>query len=195
MKLLICTNNENKIKEIKQALALMPINIITLFDLKDDFNVKETGSTFQENALMKAKYFGDKYQMLSLADDTGLEVAYLNGGPGVYTKRYEKTAERRNQKLLKELKGITNRKANFKTVLCLYNPQTNKEFYFTGTVNGEIAETPRGEEGFGYDPIFYLNNLNKTMAELTLEEKNEISHRGLAIKKLKEFLDENINNL
>lgn len=194
MKLLLCTLNKNKIKEIKQFLKDSPINIITLFDLKETIKVKEDGLTFKENALIKAKYYGTKHQIIAIGDDTGLEVDYLNGGPGVYTNRYEKTDKKRNEKLLKELLNAKNRKARFKTVIALYNPFNEKEYYFEGVVNGEISKTYRGSNGFGYDPIFYIPKLKKTMAEISVEKKNDISHRGKELKSLKEFLNENINN-
>lgn len=193
MKLLLCTLNKNKIKEIKQFLKETSFSIITLFDLNETTEVKEDGLTFKENALIKAKYYGDKHQIIAIGDDTGLEVDYLSGGPGVYTNRYEKTPQKRNEKLLKELSDTDNRKARFKTVIALYNPFDKKEYYFEGVVNGEISKTMKGTLGFGYDPVFYILELNKTMAEISIDEKNMISHRGRALKSLKEFLDENIN--
>lgn len=193
MKLLLCTLNKNKIKEIKQFLKETSFSIITLFDLNETTEVKEDGLTFKENALIKAKYYGDKHQIIAIGDDTGLEVDYLSGGPGVYTNRYEKTPQKRNEKLLKELSDTDNRKARFKTVIALYNPFDKKEYYFEGVVNGEISKTMKGTLGFGYDPVFYIPELNKTMAEISIAEKNMISHRGRALKSLKEFLDENIN--
>lgn len=195
MKLLLCTFNKNKIKEIKRAFKKSPVSIITLFDLKDNEEVSESGLTFEENALIKAKHYGLKHQMMSLGDDTGLQVDYLDGGPGVFTNRYERTVELRNKKLLKELKNVTNRNAQFKTVMCLYDPFKEKEYYFTGVLEGSISNRPIGTLGFGYDPIFFVEEKGKTMGELSLEEKNEISHRGKAINLLKEFLNENINNI
>lgn len=195
MKLLLCTLNKNKIKEISEVLKNTPINIITLFDLKDNEDVVEDGLTIEANALIKAKHYGDKHQMLAIADDTALEVDYLAGGPGVHTKRYEKTDELRNKKLIRELANTSNKKARFRTVVCLYNPKNKKEYYFEGIVNGLIVDEPRGNYGFGYDPIFYIKEKDKTMAELTVEEKNEISHRGKAIKLFGEFINENINNI
>lgn len=195
MKLLLCTLNKNKIIEIKERFKSLPIDIITLFDLKDNEEVVENGKTFSENALIKAMFYGQKHNLLSLADDTGLELDALGGGPGVFTNRYERTEERRNKKLLKELQGVNNRDAQFKTVMVLFNPLTKEEYYFEGVVKGEIAFKPKGNKGFGYDPIFYIKELNKTMAELTTSEKNDISHRGKALKSLKEFLNENINNI
>lgn len=195
MKLLLCTFNKNKIKEIKQTLKNIPIDIITLFALNDHENITENGLTLEENALIKAKHYGLKHKIIALADDTGLEVDFLSGAPGVHTNRYEKTDELRNKKLLKALKKTTNRKARFKTVICLYNFSNNKEYYFTGIIDGFITNRPKGVNGFGYDPIFYLKEKKKTMAELTLKEKNEISHRGKAMKLLQEFLNENINNI
>lgn len=195
MKLLLCTLNENKIKEITLALKDLPIEIITLFNLKDNENHVETGLTLEENSFLKAKHYGSKHQLLALGDDTGLQVDFLSGAPGVYTNRYEKTAELRNKKLLNALKDTNNKKANFKTVFCLYNPLNENKYYFTGILEGFITESLKGENGFGYDPIFYLKEHNKTLAELTMTEKNELSHRGKAVKLLKEFLNENINNI
>lgn len=195
MKLLLCTLNDNKIKEITKALNKMPIDIITLFSLNDNEDVNETGTTLKENAFLKAKHYGEKHQMLALGDDTGLEVDHLLGGPGIHTKRYAKTDALRNEKLLRNLKNIANRNALFKTVICVYNPFKKEDYYFEGIINGFITKEPKGTHGFGYDPIFYVNEKNKTMAELSLEEKNEISHRGKAIKLLQEFLYENINNI
>lgn len=193
MKLLICTHNENKIKEIKDKLASLPISIISLIDLKDNETVEENGLTFRANALIKARYYGDKYNMIALGDDTGLEVLALGGGPGVFTNRYETTPERRNMRLLSELKEAKDRTARFKTSMALYVPKTGEIYYFEGSIEGEITKEPKGTQGFGYDPLFYVKELGKTMAEVDLSVKNEISHRGLALTALKEFLNETIN--
>ncbi len=193
MKLLICTHNENKIKEIKDKLASLPINIISLIDLNDNEIVEEDGLTFRANALIKAKHYGDKYNMIALGDDTGLEVVALDGAPGVFTNRYESTTERRNMRLLNDLKGVEERTARFKTSIALYVPKTGEIYYFEGVIEGEITQEPKGTQGFGYDPIFYVKELDKTMAEVDLNVKNEISHRGLALSALKEFLNETID--
>ncbi len=195
MKLLICTHNENKIKEMASYLNNLAIKFVSLKDLNDFEEVNEDGTTFAENALIKAKYFGQKHQIIALADDSGLEVLFLNMAPGVCSHRYERTTKKRNKKLLKNLKGVQNRTAFFTTILALYNPFNQNVSYFEGKVEGLIAKKARGNYGFGYDPVFYLPELDKTMAQISLSEKLKISHRGKALEKLKEYLDENINNI
>ncbi|MCK9492854.1 MAG: RdgB/HAM1 family non-canonical purine NTP pyrophosphatase [Acholeplasmataceae bacterium] len=195
MKLLICTHNENKINEIKGTLLDLNIEVVTLKDLNDETEVIEDGLTFQENAYIKASYFGHKHQLLSLSDDSGLEVEHLNGGPGVYSARFAGNDLENNKKLLYTLTNVQNRNAQFKTVLALYNPNTNEVKYFEGTLKGKITEQLIGRNGFGYDPVFYVPEIGKTLAELTKEEKLKVSHRGKALEKLKEAFNENFNNI
>jgi len=195
IKLLICTHNENKINEIKGTLLDLNIEVVTLKDLNDETEVIEDGLTFQENAYIKASYFGHKHQLLSLSDDSGLEVKHLNGGPGVYSARYAGNDLENNKKLLYTLTNVQNRNAQFKTVLALYNPNTNEVKYFEGTLKGKITEQLIGRNGFGYDPVFYVPEIGKTLAELTKEEKLKVSHRGKALEKLKEAFNENFNNI
>lgn len=195
IKLLICTHNENKINEIKGTLLDLNIEVVTLKDLNDETEVIEDGLTFQENAYIKASYFGHKHQLLSLSDDSGLEVEHLNGGPGVYSARYAGNDLENNKKLLYTLTNVQNRNAQFKTVLALYNPNTNEVKYFEGTLKGKITEQLIGRNGFGYDPVFYVPEIGKTLAELTKEEKLKVSHRGKALEKLKEAFNENFNNI
>ncbi|MDD4468720.1 MAG: RdgB/HAM1 family non-canonical purine NTP pyrophosphatase [Acholeplasmataceae bacterium] len=195
IKLLICTHNENKINEIKGTLLDLNIEVVTLKDLNDETEVIEDGLTFQENAYIKASYFGHKHQLLSLSDDSGLEVKHLNGGPGVYSARYAGNDLENNKKLLYTLTNVQNRNAQFKTVLALYNPNTNEVNYFEGTLKGKITEQLIGRNGFGYDPVFYVPEIGKTLAELTKEEKIKVSHRGKALEKLKEAFNENFNNI
>ncbi|MDD4823854.1 MAG: RdgB/HAM1 family non-canonical purine NTP pyrophosphatase [Acholeplasmataceae bacterium] len=195
IKLLICTHNENKINEIKGTLLDLNIEVVTLKDLNDETEVIEDGLTFQENAYIKASYFGHKHQLLSLSDDSGLEVEHLNGGPGVYSARYAGNDLENNKKLLYTLTNVQNRNAQFKTVLALYNPNTNEVNYFEGTLKGKITEQLIGRNGFGYDPVFYVPEIGKTLAELTKEEKLKVSHRGKALEKLKEAFNENFNNI
>ncbi|MFA6988370.1 MAG: RdgB/HAM1 family non-canonical purine NTP pyrophosphatase, partial [Acholeplasmataceae bacterium] len=170
IKLLICTHNENKINEIKGTLLDLNIEVVTLKDLNDETEVIEDGLTFQENAYIKASYFGHKHQLLSLSDDSGLEVEHLNGGPGVYSARFAGNDLENNKKLLYTLTNVQNRNAQFKTVLALYNPNTNEVKYFEGTLKGKITEQLIGRNGFGYDPVFYVPEIGKTLAELTKEE-------------------------
>ncbi|MGI6359759.1 MAG: RdgB/HAM1 family non-canonical purine NTP pyrophosphatase [Acholeplasmatales bacterium] len=186
MEILLVTKNENKVKEIKEALKGKDYELVTLSDLNDYDEVEETGLTFKENAALKAKYYGKKYHKVVLADDSGLEVFSLDGRPGVHSNRYAKTQNDANQKLIKEVHG-KDPSARFVTVLCLYNPFTREEKYYKGTLEGKIINTPRGTNGFGYDPIFLLPE-GRTLAELSLEEKVLISHRSRALQKLRRDL-------
>lgn len=190
-KLVFATNNFNKIKEIK---ALVPdhIELLSLNDIGCIEDIPETSATIEGNALQKAQYVKEKYGYDCFADDTGLEVESLNGAPGVYSARYageEKDNQANINKLLKELSGKTNRKARFKTVIALV--LNNKEYTFEGICNGNIISEKRGEEGFGYDPVFQPEGYSTTFAEMSLREKSEISHRGRATRKLVEFLNKN----
>lgn len=183
MDLLIATKNKGKIKELKKMFESFKINIKTL----DDFNiddVEETGTTFHENALIKAKYGFQKTGLLTIADDSGLEVDYLNGEPGVYSARYagyNKSDDERINFLLDKLKNAKadERNARFKCVICLYGNENIK--YYEGVWEGEILFAKQGENGFGYDPVFFDKILNKTAAELPENEKAIYSHRGKAI--------------
>ena len=188
MKLVFASNNKNKIAEI-QALVPNTIQIISLEDIGCTEEIPETSNTIEGNAILKANYVTEKYGFNCFADDTGLEVDALNGAPGVYSARYageQKDANDNMDKLLLELKDTTNRKANFKTVIALnLNGEQN---LFTGIINGTIIEEKIGTNGFGYDPIFVADGYTKTFAELTMEEKSTISHRGIAVKELILFL-------
>lgn len=189
MKLLFATQNEHKISEIKKILS-SNIAIQSLGDLKDSTDIPETGSTLEENALLKARYVYSKFNQNCFADDTGLEVEALNGAPGVYSARYAgepKSDEKNMIKLLEELKNKTNRKAHFKCVIALI--LDGKEILFEGILNGEIIPEKSGTNGFGYDPVFLPENSLKTLAEMSMEEKNKISHRAIAVKKLADFLN------
>lgn len=189
MKLLFATQNEHKISEIKKILS-SNIAIQSLGDLKDSTDIPETGSTLEENALLKARYVYSKFNQNCFADDTGLEVEALNGAPGVYSARYAgepKSDEKNMIKLLEELKNKTNRKAHFKCVIALI--LDGKEILFEGILNGKIIPEKSGTNGFGYDPVFLPENSLKTLAEMSMEEKNKISHRAIAVKKLADFLN------
>ena len=188
MKLVFASNNKNKIQEI-QALVPKTIQIVSLEDIGCTEDIPETADTIEGNAILKANYVTEKYGYDCFADDTGLEVEALNGAPGVYSARYageQKDANDNMDKLLSELKDKTNRKANFKTVIAL-NLNGNQNL-FTGIINGKIIEEKIGTNGFGYDPIFVAEGFDKTFAELTMEEKSTISHRGIAVKELILFL-------
>jgi len=188
MKLVFASNNKNKIQEI-QALVPNTFQILSLEEIGCTEDIPETADTIEGNAILKANYVTEKYGYDCFADDTGLEVEALNGAPGVYSARYageQKDANDNMDKLLSELKDKSNRKANFKTVIAL-NLNGNQNL-FTGIINGKIIEKKIGTNGFGYDPIFVADGYSKTFAELTMEEKSIISHRGIAVNELILFL-------
>jgi XTP/dITP diphosphohydrolase len=189
MKLVFASNNANKIKEIQQLIPAS-IEIVSLKDIGCTEDIPETADTIEGNAILKANYVTEKYGLNCFADDSGLEVDVLNGAPGVYSARYAgepKNDDNNMNKLVLALKNETNKKANFKTVICLNI--NGKQQLFTGIVNGIITDTKAGDNGFGYDPIFIADGLTKTFAELTMQEKSTISHRGIAVKQLVNFLN------
>lgn len=188
MALVFATNNHNKLKEVKNKLK---IEILSLADIQCTEDIEENGKTFEENALIKAKYVLDKYGYDCFADDSGLEVEALGGEPGVYSARYageHGNAQANMQKLLQNLKGISNRKARFVTVICLINKE--KAVYFRGEIKGTIIDEQRGNDGFGYDPIFVPDGFDRTFAEMNIEEKNKMSHRALALEKMLKYIHE-----
>ena len=188
MQLVFASNNKNKIQEI-QALVPSDFQILSLEDIGCHEEIPETADTIEGNAILKANYVTSNYGYDCFADDTGLEVDALNGAPGVYSARYagkQKDANDNMDKLLQELKDKSNRKANFKTVIALN--LNGKQNLFTGIINGKIIEEKMGTNGFGYDPIFIAEGHQKTFAQLTLEEKAHISHRGIAVAQLIAFL-------
>lgn len=189
MKLVFASNNKNKIAEI-QSMLPESIKILSLEDINCLEDIPETADTIEGNAILKAEYVTEKYGYDCFADDTGLEVNALNGEPGVYSARYageQKNADDNMNKLLKALENNENRNAQFKTVITL-NLQ-GKQYLFTGIAKGEITITKTGTNGFGYDPIFKPENFDKTFAELPLEVKNKIGHRGKAVHQLIDFLN------
>lgn len=193
MKLILATKNNGKVKEIREFFKGMKIELLSLNDYPEVEDIPETGDTFEENAWIKAKAVYDKLQVCTLADDSGLEVDYLNGRPGVYSARYagENTNDENNRKkLLHEIKQVAdhNRTARFICVMILYDGI--KKNIFKGVCEGKITESVRGSDGFGYDPLFVPEAYDKTFAELDMETKNRISHRGKALEQLKEYLSE-----
>lgn len=189
MKLIFATQNKHKIEEIKPGLN-PEVELVDLSDMGFKGEVPETSDTLEGNALEKANFVFNKYSMNTLSDDTGLEVESLNGEPGIFSARYageSKNSEENIEKLLDKLKGKSNRKARFRTVIALI--LNNKEYLFEGIAEGEIIENRSGNMGFGYDPVFQPLGYDKTFAEMTLQEKNEISHRARALKKLTDFLN------
>lgn len=187
--IVFATNNPHKLEEARAILA-NSVKVLSLSDIDCHDDIPETAETLEGNALIKARWVKDKYGYDCFADDTGLMVDALNGAPGVYSARFagEHCSPADNIVLLLEkLKGETNRKARFATVVALI--QGEKEYLFEGEIKGRIAEENCGKSGFGYDPVFIPENSELSFAEMLPEEKNAISHRGRAMKKLAAFLD------
>lgn len=191
MKIILATRNFDKVKEIETLLKNLAVEILTLADFPEIPDIIEDGQTLEENAVKKAKTVHDLTGLLALADDTGLEVQALDGRPGVYSSRYSgenATYEDNVNKLLKEMNGIPDnqRNARFRCVISIVdiNIQKNVE----GICEGRIATQKQGHSGFGYDPIFWVPKYNQTFAEMSLDLKNKISHRGLALQKAKQEL-------
>jgi len=197
-KLLIASRNEGKIEEFRVLLSDIPFEILSLKDIDDTlegFDVEETASTYEGNALIKAIIMGNKVGLLTLADDSGLEVEALNGRPGVFSKRYAPgTKEDRMNKMLQEMQGVEeeNRGAFFQCVLALYDPVDMHVKTFDGMCEGKILTEMRGNKGFGYSALFYYKPLGKTYAEMDMEERGKISHRGRALQKVKNYLSDTL---
>ncbi|MDP1726934.1 MAG: RdgB/HAM1 family non-canonical purine NTP pyrophosphatase [Bacteroidota bacterium] len=194
MKVIFASHNKNKTREIASLLHGL-IQVYSLEDIGFFEEIMETGSTLEKNALIKAQTIYKHTGMNCFADDTGLMVDALNGQPGVHSARYageQKSSADNLIKLLEKLKGKENRKAYFKTIICLI--LKGKVHYFEGILPGKITQEMSGKEGFGYDPIFIPAGFSKTLAEMTLEEKNAISHRAIAFKAMRNFFIENINS-
>lgn len=188
MVLIFATNNKNKLQEVQAMLT--NITLKTLAEINCTEDIPETSPTIAGNAIQKVDYLTNNYSVEGFADDTGLEIEALNGEPGVYSARYageEKSAEANMSLVLEKLKNQSNRKARFKTVIALN--LNGKQHIFEGICNGTIISDKRGEKGFGYDPIFVPDGFKKTFAEMTMEEKASVSHRGKAVRKLIEFLN------
>lgn len=188
MKLVFATHNQNKFSEVKEMLPKY-IELLSLTDIECFEEIAETENTIEGNAKLKAEYVYNTYGIPCFADDTGLEVEVLNNEPGVRSARYageENDSAANIKKLLKNLEGMENRSAQFKTAIALITDREEK--IFLGVCEGEIIEELRGDSGFGYDPIFQPNNFDKTFAQISLEQKSEISHRGIAMRKLIDYL-------
>ena len=194
--IIVASGNQGKIKEIKAMLEPLDIHVLSMKDvLGDDVDIEENGTTFEENAIIKAESIMKQVQRPVLADDSGLEVDYLNGEPGIYSARYlgeDTSYEYKNKVILERLEGVPEEKrgARFVCAMALAIPDQETKVFketFEGLVNDHIA----GENGFGYDPIFYFPPLKKTSAEMTMEEKNQYSHRAKALRDLYRYLEEN----
>ena len=190
MELVFATNNAHKLEEVQQMVGDKFV-LKSLADIGCDDDIPETGVTFQENAQQKTDYLFQKYQEDCFGDDSGLEIDALNGEPGVYSARYSgsRDMEKNIDLVLEKLQGEENRSARFKTVISLF--LDGEQHFFEGTVEGRIIASRTGTEGFGYDPIFIPEGYDQTFAEMSLEEKNKISHRSQAVAKLVGFLNSN----
>jgi XTP/dITP diphosphohydrolase len=191
-KLLVATNNRGKLREYARLLGELPFELVTLSDVGIEAEVEETGSTMEENAVSKAVAYSEMSGLVTLADDSGLEVDALNGEPGVRSRRYagdNASDEERNRYLLSKLSTVPweKRGARFRCVIAVATPEGSVQTC-EGTCEGLISLDARGEGGFGYDPVFYLPELDRRMAELTLDEKNNVSHRARAAHKAREIL-------
>lgn len=188
MKIVFATNNQHKLEEITRQLSGQH-EIVSLQAIGCHDEIPEDHDTLEDNARQKARYIKEHYGYNCFADDTGLEIEALDGRPGVYSARYagmSKEAEANMDKVLSEMTGVNNRKAQFRTVIALI--VDDKEYLFEGKVTGEILKERHGKEGFGYDPIFRPDGFQESFAEMTLDDKNQISHRGKAVEKLAAFL-------
>ena len=194
--IVLATQNRDKREELQEALSEFTVKILSLNDFPFIGEIEEVGKTLLENSMIKAKTVHNLTQLPVIADDTGLEVEALNGAPGIYSARYageDVTYEDNVNKLLAEMENIPleNRKAQFRTVISFV--YKDRELWTEGTIKGIIGETAKGKNGFGYDPVFFVPELEKTFSELSIGEKNKISHRGLAMKKFRILLREYIS--
>lgn len=189
MEIILATTNPHKLEEIKDIAKQLN------FDLKlidSNFNPIENGSTFRENAYIKAYEAAKLTGKIALADDTGLCIDALGGAPGLFSARYAPTQEEKINKILENMCGETQRNAHFECSMILVNPEGKILFSSVGRIDGYISEESSGENGFGYDPIFYVPQINKTMAEMSFEEKNTLSHRAKALLPMIEWINENL---
>lgn len=192
LQLVFATNNEHKLQEAKVILQ-DKVEILSLRDINCSEDIAETANTLEGNALIKAKYIFENYHINCFSDDTGLEIEALNNEPGVYSARYagiDKNSEANMQKVLDKLKNTTNRKAQFRTAIALFFE--GREYTFEGKVKGIILNKKHGHLGFGYDPIFQPLGYTQSFAEMPMNIKNKISHRGFALQKLSDFINTTI---
>jgi len=185
--LVFATNNKHKAEEIQSILGNQ-FKILTLTDIGCTVDIPETGNSFEENATLKSSYVAEHYRLDCFADDSGLEIEALNNEPGIYSARYSgiKDDQINLELVLQKMEGLTNRKARFKTVISLM--KNGKNILFEGVINGTIRQVPAGDHGFGYDPVFEPLGYIVTFAQMSMSEKNRISHRAIAMQKLIAFL-------
>lgn len=191
MRAVLASKNEKKLRELQDILKNLGVEVILQSEAGVDIEVEETGQTFEENAMLKAEAVRDATGMIAISDDSGLMVDALGGAPGVYSARYGGVGlddTERFALLLQTMEGETNRACRFVSVICCAFPNGDR-ILARGECQGELLHEAKGEGGFGYDPVFYLPELGKTMAQLSKEEKNQISHRGNALRKLKKELE------
>ena len=191
MKIVLATHNHDKEIELQHSLRGLDVDICSLSEYPDIGEIEETGTTLLENSLLKARTVHDRTGLPAIADDTGLEIDALDGAPGVYSARFaglNPTYEDNVNKLLSVMENVPDdmRSARFRTVISFVDEI--QELWTEGFIDGKITEAPRGNMGFGYDPVFYVPRLEKTFAELSTDEKNKISHRGIALQKLRKIL-------
>ena len=192
MKVIIASNNKGKIKEYKELLEPMGYEVLSQSEANINLEVEETGNTYEENAKLKAEAIYKLTNTAVLADDSGISIDYFDGAPGVYSARFkpELNQDEKNQYVISEMKNAEGEERNAQFVCCIYFIKENGErIIVQGICNGVIANESKGSNGFGYDPIFQVESIGKTMAEISDEEKNRISHRAIAIKMLKEKLE------
>ncbi len=194
MQLLLATSNPGKYREMRSFLNDLPITLLSLADLPKELNSlspSETGRSFTANASLKSQFFAVRSGLITLADDSGLVIDALQGRPGIFSQRYGQTDSQRIERVLKELQGVpwSRRTARFVCALAIYQPQQDNVSTFRSSIRGYITFQALGTRNFGYDPIFYSPVLNKTFAQATIVQKNRISHRARAFRKLKPFLE------
>lgn len=192
-KIVVATKNKGKVKEIKSILGDLPFEVLTMSEAGIDIEIEETGETFEENALIKARAMKKYTSSIVMADDSGLEVDYLNGAPGIYSARFsgnDANDEKNNKKLLELMNGVEEEKrvARFVCAISVIF-EDDSHLSIRGECEGKVLTEPKGENGFGYDPLFFLTEYNASMAEVNQEVKNEISHRAKALKEFKKIIE------
>ncbi len=189
MNVIIATKNNHKLEEMLSILDDMPFSFLSLKDFPDFPDIVEDGKSFEENAVIKATYTAKNLRSFAIGDDSGLVIDALNGAPGIFSSRYAENPQKRIERVLYELKNIPDEQRSARFVCCAVIAYPDGRYFVeNGVCEGRIIDEQRGVAGFGYDPIFYIDKIGKTMAELNMQEKNIISHRGIAFEKIKKIL-------